>query len=64
MKILKTLVPIFAAAAILTGCGGPSESDCANTVNKLLQKIKHMFTFQVSLTAHLQIKIGYLLSAN
>lgn len=40
MKILKTLVPIFAAAAILTGCGGPSESDCANTVNKLLQKDK------------------------
>lgn len=38
MNVLKTLVPIFAAAAILTGCGGPSESDCAKTVNKLLQK--------------------------
>lgn len=40
MKILKTLVLIIAATAILTGCGGPSKSDCANTVNKLLQKSK------------------------
>lgn len=38
MKLSKVLAPIVAATVILTGCGGPSESDCTKALNQYLQK--------------------------
>lgn len=38
MKLSRVLAPIVAATVILTGCGGPSESDCTKALNKYLQK--------------------------
>lgn len=38
MKLSRVLAPIVAAIFILTGCGGPSESDCTKVLNKYLQK--------------------------
>lgn len=38
MKLSRVLAPIVVATVILTGCGGPSESDCTKALNKYLQK--------------------------
>lgn len=38
MNLLKIFAPFAVASFFLTGCGGPSESDCTSAVNKILQK--------------------------
>lgn len=60
MKLSRVLAPIVAATVILTGCGGPSESDCTKALNKYLQNRKFQYLFLERLIVLLPKIIGYL----
>lgn len=60
MKLSRVLAPIVAATVILTGCGGPSESDCTKALNKYLQKQDVSIPIPERLIVLLPKIIGYL----